>query len=77
MRTYSSVPFSQVAVTGPFWRERLKAVLTRTIPSQPRTPETWDVREALKLPKPVPPLTQPRGPDGFAVQVFWDSDTGK
>ena len=29
MRTYSSVPFSQVAVTGPFWRKRLDTVLAR------------------------------------------------
>ena len=31
---YSPVPFSDVAVTGPFWRERLETVLSRTIPSQ-------------------------------------------
>ncbi|TNC66626.1 glycoside hydrolase family 127 protein [Rubellimicrobium roseum] len=77
MRTYSSVPFSRVSVTGPFWHERLETVLTRTIPSQLRMLEKWDIRESIRLPQPVPPLTQPRGPNGFTVQVFWDSDIGK
>ncbi len=31
---YASVPFSEVRMTGPFWRERLDTVLARTIPSQ-------------------------------------------
>ena len=34
MRKYSPVNFSDVAVEGPFWHERLETVLTRTIPSQ-------------------------------------------
>lgn len=77
MRTYSSVPFADAKITGPFWHERLETVLTRTIPSQLKMLEKWDIRESIKLPKPVPPLTQPRGPNGFTVQVFWDSDIGK
>ncbi len=77
MRTYSSVPFSQVSITGPFWGERLETVLTRTIPSQHRMLEKWDILGSIKLPKPVPPLTQPRSQNGFTVQVFWDSDVGK
>ena len=44
MRTYSSVPFSDVTITGPFWHERLETVLTRTIPSQLKMLEKWDIR---------------------------------
>ena len=33
-RFYSPIPFAEVAVNGPFWRERLDTVLARTIPSQ-------------------------------------------
>lgn len=77
MRVYSSVPFQQVKVTGPFWHERLETVLTRTIPSQLKMLEKSDIRGSIKLPKPVPPLTIPRAPNGFTVQVFWDSDIGK
>jgi DUF1680 family protein len=32
---------------------------------------------SLKLPQPPPPLRFPRHPNGFTVQVFWDSDVGK
>jgi hypothetical protein len=77
MRTYSSVPFSQVKMTGPFWTERLETVLTRTIPSQLRQLERNDIRGSIKLPKPVPPLTIPQERNGFTVQIFWDSDIGK
>ncbi|MGZ9809465.1 glycoside hydrolase family 127 protein [Pseudoroseicyclus sp. H15] len=77
MRTYSSVPFSDVTITGDFWRERLETVLTRTIPSQLKKLEESDIRGSIKLPKPVPPLTIPRQQGGFTVQYFWDSDIGK
>jgi DUF1680 family protein len=77
MRVYSSVPFQMVKITGPFWHERLETVLTRTIPSQLKMLEKSDIRGSIKLPKPVPPLTIPRTPNGFTVQVFWDSDIGK
>ena len=33
-RAYSAVPFADVRITGPFWRERLDTVLSRTIASQ-------------------------------------------
>ncbi len=76
-RTYASVPFSQVRITGSFWHERLETVLTRTIPSQHRMLGKWDILGSIKPPRPVPPLTQPRNKNGFTVQVFWDSDVGK
>ena len=77
MRTYSSVPFSDVQITGPFWHERLETVLTCTIPSQLRKLEESGIRNSIRLPKPVPPLTIPRHSNGFTVQYFWDSDIGK
>ena len=77
MRTYASVPFSQVKITGDFWHERLETVLTRTIPSQLAKLESSDIRGSIKLPKPVPPLTIPRQSNNFTVQYFWDSDIGK
>lgn len=77
MRTYASVPFSQVKITGPFWSERLETVLTRTIPSQYAQLEKHNMLRSLKLPQPVPPLTIPRKPDGFTTEIFWDSDIGK
>ncbi len=77
MRKYSSVPFSQVTITGDFWKERLETVLTKTIPSQHKKLKQWDILDSIKLPKPVPPLTQPRNSINFTVQVFWDSDVGK
>jgi len=77
MRTYSSVPFSDVRITGPFWTERLDTVLTRTIPSQLRRLEEHDIRGSIKLPKPVPPPTIPIERNNFTVQIFWDSDIGK
>jgi uncharacterized protein len=77
MRTYASVPFSQVKITGPFWSERLETVLTKTIPSQYAQLEKHNMLRSLKLPQPVPPLTIPRKPDGFTTEIFWDSDIGK
>ena len=77
MRTYSSVPFSDVTITGDFWHERLETVLTHTIPSQLKKLEESGIRGSIKLPKPVPPLTIPRQGNSFTVQYFWDSDIGK
>ena len=74
---YSPVPFADVRITGPFWRERLETVLERTIPSQHAKLEEVGILELLKLPQPVPPLAIPRNAHGFTVQVFWDSDVGK
>ncbi|HXE24897.1 MAG TPA: beta-L-arabinofuranosidase domain-containing protein [Roseiarcus sp.] len=76
-RAYSSIPFADVRITGPFWRERLEAVLERTIPSQHAKLKEAGILDSLKLPKPVPPLAIPRNSHGFTMQVFWDSDVGK
>src|SRR5271157_4807241 len=76
-RSFSPVPFSDVRMTGAFWRERLEAVLKRTIPSQHAKLEEAGILDSLKLPKPVPPLRIPRNSHGFTMQVFWDSDVGK
>ena len=77
MRTYASVSFSAVKVTGPFWAERLETVLTHTIPSQHLQLAKHDLLGSLKLRKPVPPLTIPRNRHNFTTQIFWDSDVGK
>src|SRR5574337_37392 len=74
---YSPVPFSDVRITGSFWRERLDTVLSGTIPSQHKKLAEVGILDSLKLPKPVPPLAIPRNAHGFTVQVFWDSDAGK
>ena len=74
---YSPVPFSDVGITGSFWRERLDTVLSRTIPSQHKKLAEVGILESLRLPEPVPPLVIPRNSHGFTVQVFWDSDVGK
>lgn len=77
MRQYAPVNFSAVNVTGPFWRERLETVLTRTIPSQHRQLQAHGILESLTLPQPVPPLRIPRNRHNFTTQIFWDSDVGK
>lgn len=77
MRKYTPANFADVAVEGDFWRERLDTVLAHTIPSQHKKLEEYGMLEALALPKPVPELRIPRGPEGFTTQIFWDSDIGK
>jgi DUF1680 family protein len=77
MRRYRPVRFVDVSIEGPFWRERLDTVLARTIPSQHEKLAEYGILESLKLPQPPPPLRFPRHPNGFTVQVFWDSDVGK
>lgn len=77
MRRYSSVPFADVKITGPFWSERLETVLTRTIPSQHKQLEKFNMLRSLKLPKPVPPPTIKPHANGFTTEIFWDSDIGK
>ena len=77
MRRFSSVPFSDVRITGAFWSERLDTILSRTIPSQHRMMERHGILASLKLPDPVPPLTIPRNHHDFTTQIFWDSDVGK
>ncbi|MEX0854021.1 MAG: beta-L-arabinofuranosidase domain-containing protein [Bauldia sp.] len=77
MRKYFPVRFSDVSVQGPFWRERLDTVLTRTIPSQYRQLESHGILESLSIPQPPPPLRIPRARHNFTTQIFWDSDIGK
>ena len=76
-RAYFPVPFSDVRITGPFWRERLEVVLRRTIPSQHAKLEEVGILESLKLSRPPPPLRIPRNSHGVTMQMFWDSDFGK
>src|SRR5579863_4861240 len=76
-RAYSAIPFSDVRITSPFWRERLETVLERTIPSQHAKLKQVGILDSLKLPRPVPPLTIPRNSHNFTMQIFWDSDVGK
>jgi uncharacterized protein len=76
-RAYSAIPFADVSITGPFWRERLEVVLKHTILSQHAKLKEVGILNSLKLPKPVPPLTIPRNSHNFTMQVFWDSDVGK
>ncbi|HXZ15277.1 MAG TPA: beta-L-arabinofuranosidase domain-containing protein, partial [Roseiarcus sp.] len=75
--SYRPIPFADVTIAGPFWRERLDTVLARTIPSQHKKLAEAGILESLKLPKPVPPLRIPRNKHNFTMQVFWDSDVGK
>ena len=77
MSQYQAVRFVDVRLEGQFWRERLDTVLARTIPSQHEKLGEYGLLESLKLPSPPPPLRFPRHPNGFTVQVFWDSDIGK
>jgi DUF1680 family protein len=77
VRAYFPVPFSDVRITGPFWRERLEVVLERTIPSQHAKLDEVGILESAKLPQPPPPLRIPRNSHGVTMQMFWDSDFGK
>ena len=77
MQRLSPVRFTDVAIEGDFWRERLETVLTRTIPIQYEQLRSNGILESLTIPKPTPPLRIPRGAHGLSMQVFWDSDVGK
>jgi len=77
MSQYLPLRFVNVRLEGDFWRERLDTVLSRTIPSQHVKLGEYGILGSLKLPQPPPPLRFPRHPNGFTVQVFWDSDVGK
>jgi DUF1680 family protein len=77
MRRLSPVRFTDVAIQGDFWRERLDTVLTRTIPSQYEKLRANGILESLTVPQPAPPLRIPPGGHGLSMQVFWDSDVGK
>jgi DUF1680 family protein len=73
----SAVEFTDVNITGSFWRERLDTVLERTIPSQHAKLVEYNMIESLKVVQPPPPLTIPRNNHNFTTQIFWDSDVGK
>src|SRR5215471_18233632 len=77
MQGLSPVRFTDVAIEGDFWRERVETVLTRTIPSQYEQLRLNGILESLTLPQPAPPLRIPPGEHGLSMQVFWDSDVGK
>ena len=77
MSQYQPVRFVDVRLEGDFWKERLDTVLETTILSQHRKLGEYGLLESLKLRQPPPPLRFPRHPNGFSVQVFWDSDMGK
>ena len=77
MSQYLPIRFVDVRLEGAFWKERLDTVLARTIPTQHAKLEEVGILHSLKLPQPPPPLKFPRHPNGFTVQVFWDSDVGK
>jgi DUF1680 family protein len=77
MQRLSPVRFTDVAIEGDFWRERVETVLTRTIPSQYEQLRSNGILESLQIPKPVPPLRIPPGEHGLSMQLFWDSDVGK
>ncbi len=47
-RAYFPVPFSDVRIAGPFWRERLEVVLERTIPSQHAKLDEVGILESAK-----------------------------
>jgi hypothetical protein len=77
MRRYAPTPFTQVRITGAFWRERLDTVLARTIPSQYEQLQIHGILDSLKVVQPPPPLRIPISNHGMSTQVFWDSDIGK
>src|SRR5262245_59850640 len=77
MRRFTPVNFTNVAIEGDFWRERLDTVLTRTIPSQHMRLVEHGLLASLDVPQPPPPLRIPRNHHNFTTQIFWDSDVGK
>ncbi len=77
MYRYAPVAFANVELEGPFWRDRLDAVLTKTIDSQYQQLAESGILESLELRQPPPPLRVPRDWRGHTQQVFWDSDVAK
>jgi hypothetical protein len=47
-RAYSAIPFADVRITSPFWRERLETVLKHTIPSQHAKLKEVGILDSLK-----------------------------
>jgi DUF1680 family protein len=77
LRKYDAVNFTDVVITGAFWRERLDTVLKHTIPSQYEKLVEFDMIKSLEVRQPPPPLTIPKNNHNFTTQIFWDSDIGK
>ena len=80
LRQFHSVNFTDVKLTGKFWRERLDTVLAKTIPSQYGKLVEYNMIKSLHVEQPPPPLTIPMNTNNhnnFTTQIFWDSDIGK
>jgi DUF1680 family protein len=77
LKGFAPVPFTQVEITGDFWKERLETVLTKTVPSQYEQLVKNGILESLELKQPPPPLRIPHNHHDFTTQIFWDSDIGK
>ncbi len=77
MKGYAPVPFTQVEITGDFWKERLDTVLGATVPSQYEQLKKNGILESLELKQPAPPLRIAHNHHNFTTQIFWDSDIGK
>jgi uncharacterized protein len=77
VKGFTPVPFTQVEITGDFWRERLETVLSITVPSQYEQLRRNGILESLELKQPAPALRIPHNNHNFTTQIFWDSDIGK
>ena len=44
-RAYSAIPFADVRITGPFWRERLETVLSRPFRASTRNSKRSGILE--------------------------------
>ena len=62
MPVLAPVPFAEVTITSPFWRERLETVLTRTVPSQHAKLGESGILESLTLPDPAAAAAHPAQP---------------
>lgn len=77
MRQSLAVPFTDVTITSPFWKERLETVLKVTIPTQYDQLVKSGIRECMKRTDNPPPLYVPRNEHGFTQEIFRDSDMAK
>ena len=72
---FSSLPLQSVTLSDHFWRPRLEANRTATMPFLYGQLEQEGTIRALDLqPR---PLTLPRHPNGTTPQMWWDSDIAK
>jgi uncharacterized protein len=72
-----AVPFTDVKITSPFWKERLETVLGTTIPTQYDRLVESGIREGMKRTPEPPPFYIPRDKRGFTTEIFRDSDMAK